>query len=205
MDTYARAQSYSGATLTSTPTDSSLWETLAQLQLNIAQTAALCGISVRQLGYWTKQGYVTATGHGERRMYGLEAVRRILAIRRAMGEGASLRQALRLVSEGRTSAMNPFLHQADAPSGDGAFLSYDDVGHETAVLPPADADVLARQIIALFDGNRGIRDDSEGLAVKVGRPVADVRRAAEALCAQGLLSMTPAGSQAVFQRVGEGT
>lgn len=74
-----------------------LWAALPDLTLNIAQTAALCGISVRQLGYWTRQSYVAAQGQGARRTYGLEAVRRVLAIRKAMDGGASLRQALRFV------------------------------------------------------------------------------------------------------------
>ena len=47
--------------------DALLWEALPDLTLNIAQTATLCGISVRQLGYWTRQGYVLAQGLGARR------------------------------------------------------------------------------------------------------------------------------------------
>ena len=78
--------------------DTLLWNVLPHLQLNIAQTAVLCGISVRQLGYWTKQGYVAASGRGARRIYGLDALRRILAINSAMANGMSLRQALRALS-----------------------------------------------------------------------------------------------------------
>jgi hypothetical protein len=88
METNARSQD--GAPTTFSASDALLWEALPHLQLNIAQTAALCGISVRQLGYWTKQGYVTASGRGARRLYGLEALRRVLAVRNAMNNGASL-------------------------------------------------------------------------------------------------------------------
>ena len=88
-----------------TPTpDSLLWEALPDLTLTIAQTAALCSISVRQLGYWTQQGYVTASGQGARRTYGLDSVKRVLAIRKAMTAGASLRQSLRQVSSGQVSS-----------------------------------------------------------------------------------------------------
>lgn len=69
------------------PSDALLWEALPDLTLNIAQTAVLCGISVRQLGYWTQQGYVTASGRGARRTYGLAAVRRVLAISKTMDAG----------------------------------------------------------------------------------------------------------------------
>lgn len=74
-----------------------LWASLPALLLNAAQTASLCGISVRHLGYWTRQGCLTAQGQGARRGYSLDMVRRVLAIRRAMEEGASLRQALQQV------------------------------------------------------------------------------------------------------------
>ena len=171
------------------PTDALLWESLTHLQLNIAQTAAMCGISVRQLGYWTKQGYVTAEGLGERRIYGLDSLRRILAIRRLMAEGASLRQSLKSLSLPGT------------PPRSATVLAYSLSEQEPDLAPPSDPDALAASLVALFDHNRHVRDSADGLAVKLGRASAPVRYVAEALCARGVLGKTRVQDEAVYQRL----
>jgi len=172
-----------------TPTsDALLWEALPDLNLNIAQTAALCGISVRQLGYWTRQGYVSAQGQGARRTYGLEAVRRVLAIRKAMDGGASLRQALRLVAS---------LEPLDAP----APPAPRPVGAEPPA-PPAlsgeESRALTRCLRAFFERNRYVRDHAAGLAVKIGRSEDDVRVVAEGLCAAGVLVQEVCQGMTIF-------
>lgn len=160
--------------------DSLLWEALPDLTLNIAQTAALCGISVRQLGYWTRQGYVMAQGQGARRTYGLEAVRRVLAIRKAMDGGASLRQALRLVSSLEPSALSapPAPLSARPASAESPLPS---------ALSSEESHALARCLRAFFERNRYVRDHAAGLAVKIGRAEDDVRAVAESLCGAGIL------------------
>lgn len=151
----------------STP-DALLWEALPDLTLNIAQTAALCGISVRQLGYWTRQSYVSAQGQGVRRTYGVEAIRRVLAIRKSMEAGASLRQSLRRIAGEPAGTAPETSSVASTPS---------------AVLPAA----LSRSLITFFADNSHTRDHAGGLAVKLGWEEDDVRRAAEKLCAAGVL------------------
>lgn len=172
-----------------TPTsDALLWEALPDLNLNIAQTAALCGISVRQLGYWTRQGYVSAQGQGARRTYGLEAVRRVLAVRKAMDGGASLRQALRLVSS---------LEPLDAPAPPAPRPA----GAEAAPPPALSAEehrALTRCLRAFFERNRYVRDHAAGLAVKIGRAEDDVRAVAESLCAAGVLVQEVCQGMTVF-------
>lgn len=167
--------------------DALLWEALPALQLNIAQTAALCGISVRQLGYWTKQGYVKAVGRGARRLYGLEALRRILTIRKAMSDGVSLRQSVRALAAG--SAL-------PAP------LPVHSLLPASAISPasPPDADALAGSLLALFSRNRHTRDSANGLATKLGRAEEDVRAVAESLCQTGALIKTVAQGDIVFRR-----
>ena len=181
--------------MTDTPnSDALLWAALPDLTLNIAQTAALCGISVRQLGYWTRQGYVAAQGQGARRTYGLEAVRRVLAIRKAMDGGASLRQALRLVSsleplDPAASSLEPPLRPASA---------------EESVPPPLSRQenhALTRCLREFFDRNRYVRDHAAGLAVKLGRAEDDVRVVAESLCAAGLLVKEVCQGITVFHQV----
>ena len=159
-----------------------LWAALPNLILNAAQTAALCGISVRQLGYWTRQGYLTASGQGARRGYGLDTVRRALAIRRAMEDGVSLRQALRQVP----SAVPVW--------GDGPPLV------PSAAPPPADLDVLARGLRGFFEFNPHTRDHAGGLAVKLGRTETDVRRAAEHLCDSGFLRQSLCQGLVIFRQ-----
>jgi DNA-binding transcriptional MerR regulator len=158
------------------PSDSLLWEALPDLTLNIAQTAALCSISVRQLGYWTRQGYVTASGQGSRRIYGLEAIRRVLAIRKAMDAGASLRQSLRQVSsESSISSEAPISEASLTPNA-----------ADTA--SPAQESALKRSLISFFQANCYTRDHAGGLAVKLGWAEEDVLVVAESLCASGILA-----------------
>ena len=121
--------------------DPLLWEALPDLNLNIAQTAELCGISVRQLGYWTHQGYVSAQGKGTRRTYGLEAVRRLLAIRKAMEAGSSLRQALRAV----TGSMLLPRRRSPAPAVSPTLLS------------PSEAAALSQSLQSFFAANGNTR------------------------------------------------
>ena len=160
--------------------DSLLWEALPELTLNIAQTAALCGISVRQLGYWTRQGYVAAQGQGARRTYGLEAVRRVLAIRKAMDGGASLRQALRLVANWKPPASSVSSPSPASPPAPADPLV-------TSALSSEESRALARCLHAFFETNRYVRDHAGGLAVKIGRSEDDVRVVAESLCSAGIL------------------
>ncbi len=169
-------------------TDSLLWNALPDLQLNIAQTASLCGISVRQLGYWTKQGYVKAVGQGARRLYGLEALRAVLTIRHAMQNGASLRQSVRAA-------------QADSSLSDWSLevLPAQSLG---AASPPVRVPIEAviTDLRALIEANRYTRDSAAGLANKLGRAEDDVRRVAEMLCAEGWLSKVLAPGEPIFQR-----
>ena len=160
--------------------DPLLWEALPDLTLNIAQTAALCGVSVRQLGYWTQQGYVAASGQGARRLYGPEAIRRILAIRKSMEAGASLRQALRQAAGAAPPIAAP------------------------PVLPSPAAAVL-RSLEAFFAVNTHTRDHAGGLAVKLGWAEDDMRQAADSLCASGLLSRSDCRGMTVFHRAEKGT
>ena len=169
--------------------DALLWEALPDLMLNIAQTAALCGISVRQLGYWTRQGYVSAQGQGARRTYGLEAVRRVLAIRKAMDGGASLRQALRLMS---------VLEAADAPAAPTSIRPAPAEPLVSTALSGEESRALTRCLRAFFERNRYVRDHAAGLAVKIGRAEDDVRAVAESLCSAGVLVQEVCQGMTVF-------
>lgn len=169
-----------------------LWSALPDLTLNIAQTASLCGVSVRQLGYWTKQGYITASGRGARRLYGPDALRRILAIRHAMKNGLSLRQSLRALDDGSLSLVPP---ASSRPALSPAAA-------QGSPLSPDEVEALASHLLGLFDGNKQTRDNAAGLAVKLGRGAADVRGVAEHLASQGALTRSQVGDEVVYARAG---
>lgn len=166
--------------------DALLREALPNLNLNIAQTAAICGISVRQLGYWTQQGYVDAHGSGTRRTYGLPAIRRILAIRQAMSSGASLRQSLRqITAKTEAPAEEPGVTLQSAPD-------------RGMPVPKAQSDTLSRALLTFLQRNSHTRDHAGGLAVKLGCAEEDVRLAAEHLCLSGLLSQETCQGMTIF-------
>ncbi|MGI4791377.1 MAG: MerR family transcriptional regulator [Janthinobacterium lividum] len=176
--------------------DSLLWEALPDLTLNIAQTATLCSISVRQLGYWTRQGYVAAQGRGVRRTYGLQAIRQVLAIRKAMDTGSSLRQSLRLVSADTAG-------DADLP--DTALMFRPPPARPvTDGLLPAQATALSRSLVAFFQANCHTRDHAGGLAVKLGWAEEDVRVVADRLCASGILIQNFCQGMTIFQSAEQG-
>ena len=170
--------------------DPVLWEALPDLTLNIAQTAALCGVSVRQLGYWTRQGYVAASGQGARRAYGPEAIRHILAIRKSMEAGASLRQSLR-----QAGAASPIAAQPESPA----------VSISALPVMPSPAPAVLRSLTAFFAVNTHTRDHAGGLAVKLGWAEDDMRQAADSLCASGLLGRSVCRGMTVFHRTEKGT
>ena len=188
--------------------DALLWEVLPDLTLNIAQTAALCGISVRQLGYWTRQSYVTAQGQGARRTYGLEAVRHVLAIHKAMDGGASLRQALRSISIREPAApsaspalASPALASPALAQPTPAELPVSDAGSLVpAALSSVESHALARCLRAFFETNRYVRDHAGGLAVKIGRAEDDVRVVAESLCGAGILVKEVCQGMTIFHQ-----
>ena len=183
--------------------DALLWEVLPDLTLNIAQTAALCGISVRQLGYWTRQSYVTAQGQGARRTYGLEAVRHVLAIHKAMDGGASLRQALRSISirEPAAPSASPVLASPALARPTPAELPVSDAESLVpAALSSVESHALARCLRAFFETNRYVRDHAGGLAVKIGRAEDDVRVVAESLCGAGILVKEVCQGMTIFHQ-----
>lgn len=165
-----------------------LWEALPDLALNIAQTAALCGVSVRQIGYWTRQGYVAASGQGARRTYGVESIHRVLAIRKAMEAGASLRQSLRQLPDAALSALAP-PEPLDAASP---------LVSASSLVSTSLVSAVSQSLAKFFAVNTHTRDHAADLAVKVGWAENDVRLAADSLCASGLLSYSVCQGMTVF-------
>lgn len=71
-------------------------EVLSRLALSATEAARVCGVTVRQLTYWTDKGIV-GTAAGESRSYGLGSLRKALLIRQAMETGQALEKAVAAV------------------------------------------------------------------------------------------------------------
>jgi len=71
-----------------------LTELLQSLQLGIGQTAALCGVSIRQLSYWTDKGIVQPLDEDRSRTYDYAAVEKVSLIKQALDQGYSLEGAV---------------------------------------------------------------------------------------------------------------
>lgn len=65
-------------------------ELLARLRLGIGQTAELCGVSIRQLSYWTDKGIIKAVDENRSRSYDYQSIERVSLIKQALDQGYSL-------------------------------------------------------------------------------------------------------------------
>lgn len=74
------------------------WELLQRLSLNATDAARVCGVTVRQLTYWTDKGIIEG-GSTEGRSYDIKALAKALSIKRAMLQGYPLEKAALLVEE----------------------------------------------------------------------------------------------------------
>lgn len=69
-------------------------EVVEGLHLGIGQTAALCGVSVRQLSYWTDKGIVQPVDEDRSRTYDYTAVEKVCLIKQGLDQGYSLEGAV---------------------------------------------------------------------------------------------------------------
>ena len=67
---------------------------LERLELGIGQAAHLCGVSIRQLSYWTDKGLITPTQGGGSRTYDYSAIEKVCLIKQALDQGYSLEGAV---------------------------------------------------------------------------------------------------------------
>jgi len=78
---------------------------LERLELGIGQAAHLCGVSIRQLSYWTDKGIVKPTDRSGSRTYDYLAIEKVCLIKQALDQGYSL--------EGAVSEADGFLTRRD--------------------------------------------------------------------------------------------
>jgi DNA-binding transcriptional MerR regulator len=74
-------------------------EAQPRLTFGVKAAAYGCGISVRQLDWWTRVGYVPVLQSGRHRRYSANAVKIALVINACISQGMSLRRAAELTRQ----------------------------------------------------------------------------------------------------------
>jgi DNA-binding transcriptional MerR regulator len=71
-----------------------LTQLLERLELGIGQAAQLCGVSIRQLSYWTDKGIIEPSDQGGSRTYDYSAIQKVCLIKQALDHGYALEGAV---------------------------------------------------------------------------------------------------------------
>jgi DNA-binding transcriptional MerR regulator len=69
-------------------------ELLERLELGIGQASRLCGVSMRQLSYWTDKGVIKPIARGSSRTYDYAAIVKVCLIKQGLDRGYSLEGAV---------------------------------------------------------------------------------------------------------------
>jgi DNA-binding transcriptional MerR regulator len=88
-------------------------ESQPRLTFGVKAAAYGCSISVRQLDWWTRVGYVPVLQAGRHRRYSANAIKIALLIRSGLSMGMSLRRAA-----DRAKQLYPFLWEGEPPAMD---------------------------------------------------------------------------------------
>lgn len=119
---------------------------LARIELNVVDAARLCGITARQLNYWTSKGYVQALCDQPRR-YTVQALAVAYRIKRSMADGHSLERAVRLLHDVVDGAPASPAENRDAVNRQIALLS-DEL---TTLRQSVEVELLRRRLEACLD------------------------------------------------------
>jgi DNA-binding transcriptional MerR regulator len=108
---------------------------LERLELGIGQAAQLCGVSIRQLSYWTDKGIIEPAERGGSRTYDYQAIEKVCLIKQALDQGYSL--------EGAVQEAHAFLARRNEDR------------EKLSALPEAE---LRKQVLTRADGLRHFAD-----------------------------------------------
>ncbi len=166
---------------------------LERLELGIGQAAQLCGVSIRQLSYWTDKGIIKPTDQGGSRTYDYAAIEKVCLIKQALDQGYSL--------EGAVAEAESFLARRDKEREE--LASMDEVELRKLLLARADklhqfADRIRRglrtyrvsgdlgrlvasvngleKLIAFLEANPYTVNTARQIAIRVGRESEQVQR-----------------------------
>jgi len=170
---------------------------LERLELGIGQAAQLCGVSIRQLSYWTDKGIIKPADQGGSRTYDSASIEKVCLIKQALDQGYSL--------EGAVAEADAYLAQRDKEQG--ALASMDEVELRKLVLARAEklhqfADRIRRglrtyrvsglgrlvasvngleKLIAFLEANPYTVNTARQIAIRVGREGEQVQKELELL------------------------
>jgi DNA-binding transcriptional MerR regulator len=105
-----------------------LSQLLERLELGIGQAAQLCGVSIRQLSYWTDKGIIEPSDRGGSRTYDYSAIQKVCLIKQALDQGYAL--------EGAVAEAEAFLDRQTRDERE--LLQMEEVGLRKLVLARAD-------------------------------------------------------------------
>jgi DNA-binding transcriptional MerR regulator len=167
-------------------------EVLDRLVLGIGQAAAVCGVSVRQLSYWTEKGFIAPVHHHKGRAYDYAALEKTWLIKDGLSQGYTL--------DGAVAAAEVFLRrrneerkQVDRLSGpqlDQFLLSQaehlrhtaDRIRREVETSRRANLGELAvscsgvQGILAMLERNPNVVTTAADLALRLGKAVEEVEK-----------------------------
>ena len=78
-------------------------EILSRLRLSAAEAARACGVTPRQLIYWTRKGLLRQAGADGEQDYDAPTMDRAIRIRQALAGGLSLEKAAQLVERDQSA------------------------------------------------------------------------------------------------------
>lgn len=171
---------------------------LQSLELGIGQASQLCGVSIRQLSYWTDKGIIKPANRKGSRTYDYHAIEKVCLIKQALDQGYSLegavaeaavflaRQseqetALQAVSDeelrqlvlARTERLSQFSERIRR--GLRTYRVSGDLGRLVASVNGIE------KLIAFFESNPYTVNTARQIALRVGRESEDVQRELELL------------------------
>jgi len=166
---------------------------LEGLELGIGQAAQLCGVTIRQLSYWTDKGIIKPKERGGSRSYDYRAIEKVCLIKQALDRGYSL--------EGAVAEVEAFLERREREQQEVARLPEAELRklvHQQAEKVRGFADRIRRglrtyrvsgelgrqvasvpgleKLIAFFEANPYTVNTTRQIALRVGREAEQVQR-----------------------------
>ena len=166
---------------------------LEDLELGIGQAAHLCGVTIRQLSYWTDKGIIEPKERGGSRTYDYPAIEKVCLIKQALDQGYSLEGAvveveaflkrragereelarmpeaqLRKLAQLRTEKLGQFADRIRR--GLRTYRVSGDLGRQVASVPGLE------KLIAFFEANPYTVNTARQIALRVGREAEQVQK-----------------------------
>ena len=191
---------------------------LERLRLGIGQAARVCGVSIRQLSYWTEKEIIKPTDDSRARTYDYPAIEKVCLIKQLLDQGFSL--------EGAVREAEAYLRQRQEERRRLDLLSEDQL--EETVLAQAEklrelADRIRRglrtyrvsgdlgrlaasltgleKLIGFFEANPYTVNTARQIALRVGRETSEVEKELELLEQRKFLQKINYPGAAVFRHI----